>query len=67
VHWELVKQGLGVGIAPERVGDAEPRVQRALPRLTPLFLPIWLTTHRELNTSKRIRRVFDLLATELGR
>jgi len=56
-----------VGVAPERVGDAEPLVRRALPSLAPLFLPIWLTTHRELNTSKRIRRVFDLLATELGR
>lgn len=67
VHWEMVKQGIGVGVAPERVGDAEPLVRRALPSLAPLFLPIWLTTHRELNTSKRIRLVFDLLVTELGR
>lgn len=65
VHWEMVKRGLGVGVAPERVGDAEPLVRRALPSLTPLFLPIWLTTHRELNTSKRIRRVFDLLVQML--
>jgi hypothetical protein len=27
---------------------------------------MWLTTHRELNTSRRIRYVFDLLAEELG-
>lgn len=67
VLWEMVKQGIGVGVAPERVGDAEPLVRRALPSLAPLSLPIWLTTHRELNTSKRIRLVFDLLAIELGR
>jgi hypothetical protein len=29
--------------------------------------PIWLTTHRELNTSRRVRMVFDLLAEELGK
>lgn len=66
VHWELVKHGIGIGVIPERVGEAEPLVQQALPSLPPLLMPIWLTTHRELRTSKRIRLVFDLLAAELG-
>jgi DNA-binding transcriptional LysR family regulator len=65
VHWALVKQGLGIGIVPQNVGDAEPLVRRALPDLAPLTFPIWLTTHRELNTSRRVRLVFDLLAEEL--
>lgn len=65
-HWELVKQGLGVGIMPEDIGDAEPLVQRALPELKPIVFPIWLTTHRELNTSRRVRMVYDLLAAELA-
>ncbi len=65
-HWELVKQGLGIGIMPEDIGDAEPLVQQALPELEPIVFPIWLTTHRELNTSKRVRMVYDLLATELA-
>jgi hypothetical protein len=30
-------------------------------------VPVWLATHRELHTSRRIRVVFDLLAEELGR
>ncbi|MDQ7016830.1 MAG: LysR family transcriptional regulator [Gammaproteobacteria bacterium] len=64
-HWELVKQGLGIGIMPEEVGDAEPLVQQALPEMPAIVFPIWLTTHRELNTSRRVRMVFDLLATEL--
>lgn len=65
VHWALVKQGLGIGIVPQNVGDAEPLVRRALPDLAPLTFPIWLTTHRELNTSRRVRLVFDLLAEDL--
>ena len=65
-HWELVKQGLGIGIMPEEIGDAEPLVERVLPILKPIEFPIWLTAHRELNTSRRIRMVFDLLAKELA-
>ncbi len=66
VHWELVKQGLGIGIVPEDIGDAEPLVQQALPTLAPIVFPIWLTAHRELKTSRRVRLVFDLLADELS-
>lgn len=35
-------------------------------RARTLLVPIWLTSHRELSTSRRIRVVFDLLAAELG-
>ena len=66
-HWELVKHGLGIGIMPEDVGNAEPLVKQVLPKLEPIVFPIWLTTHRELNTSRRVRVVFDLLATELSK
>lgn len=65
-HWELVKQGLGIGIMPEEIGDAESTVQQALPIFPPILFPIWLTTHRELKTSRRVRIVFDLLAEELS-
>ena len=66
VMWELVKQGLGVGILDGTIGDAEPRVRRVLPDLAPLMFPIWLVAHRELGTSRRVRAVFDLLAEELA-
>ncbi len=65
VMWELVKHGLGIGILDGNIGDAEPLVERVLPDMEPLMFPIWLVAHRELNTSRRIRMVFDLLATEL--
>ena len=31
----------------------------------PLTVELWLVAHRELRTSRRIRRVFDFLATEV--
>jgi DNA-binding transcriptional LysR family regulator len=67
VMWELVKEGLGIGILDGNIGDAEPLVRRALPDFEPFVFPIWLVTHRELNTSRRVRVVFDLLANELSR
>jgi DNA-binding transcriptional LysR family regulator len=67
VQWELAKQGVGICIVMDEVGDAEPRVRRVLPELPPLPVPVWLATHREVHTSRRIRVVFDLLAKELGR
>ena len=65
-HWELVKQGLGIGIMPEEIGDAEPKVARVSVDIDSIAFPIWLTTHRELNTSRKVRMVFDLLAQELS-
>jgi len=67
VQWELAKQGLGICIVMDEVGDAEPRVRRVLPKLPTIPVPVWLATHREMHTSRRIRVVFDLLAEGLGR
>lgn len=66
VHWELVKQGVGIGVIAAWIGDAEPLVRRAAPWLKPFVFPVWLVAHREVNTSPRIRLVFDLLAAELA-
>jgi DNA-binding transcriptional LysR family regulator len=67
VMWELVKQGLGIGVQDGIIGDRELLVRRVLPDLEPLIFSMWLVTHREVNTSRRIRVVFDLLAEELAR
>jgi DNA-binding transcriptional LysR family regulator len=66
VHWALVRQGLGIGLITEAVGDADNAVLRVLPDEPPLTFPIWLATHRELHTSLRVRLVFDLLADALS-
>ncbi|MBV1862596.1 MAG: LysR family transcriptional regulator [Nannocystaceae bacterium] len=61
VQWELTKRGVGISIMADDIGDAEPRVRRALPDFPPFPIATWLTTHRELSTSRRMRVVFDLL------
>jgi DNA-binding transcriptional LysR family regulator len=67
VMWELVRQGAAIGILDAYIGDADPKVRRVLSDLEPLVFPIWLVSHRELTTSRRIRRVYDFLAAELRR
>jgi DNA-binding transcriptional LysR family regulator len=62
VAWELVKHGLGIGIMAEEVAARVPDVECVLPDLDPIPVPVWLVTHRELRTSRRIRLVYDVLA-----
>ncbi|WP_299637702.1 LysR family transcriptional regulator [Devosia sp.] len=66
VMWELVKHGIGIGIQDGNIGDREPLVRRVLPDFNPFMFPIWLVAHREVNTSRRVRVVFDLLAADLA-
>ena len=63
--WEMVKQGLGIGVMADVIGVRTPGIERVLPDLNLTSIPIWLVTHRELHTSRRIRLVFDLLANSL--
>lgn len=65
VQWGLVTEGVGVGTMLASIGDADPRVRRALPELPPIPVPTWLTSHREVRTSRRVRVVYDLLAEGL--
>jgi len=66
VAWELVKAGYGVSMLPEALADAEPVLERVIADFPSLEFPIWLVTHRELQTSRRIRVVFDTLARGLA-
>lgn len=62
VAWEMARAGLGVIIMSDKVGEGAEGMERVLPDRDPMLFPIWLTTHRELHTSRRIRIVFDLLS-----
>lgn len=66
VQWALITQGSGIGVMMESIGDADPRVVRVLP--DQLFFPValWLTSHREVRTSQRVRTVFDFIANALS-
>ncbi len=65
VAWELVKRGFGMTLMDDRLADAEPAIDRVLPDVQAVMFPYWLTTHRELQTSRKIRLVFDHLAARL--
>jgi len=43
----------------------QPTVKVVLPFLEMPQYPIWLTVHRELQTSARIRAVYDFLASQV--
>lgn len=61
VAWEMAKSGLGIIIMSDEVAAMAPEMEHVLPQMDPFTFPVWLTAHRELHTSRRIRLVFDLL------
>lgn len=63
---EMLKQGLGVGLMAEATARLIPGIERVMLSTASLTFPVWLTTHRELHTSPRIRFVYDFLASELA-
>ncbi len=67
VQWELVKQGVAIVVTVEEIGDSEPLVSRiVVPGLSPIEFDLWIVTHAELRTNRRIRRVFDFLVAEFS-
>ncbi|MDR3474856.1 MAG: LysR family transcriptional regulator [Devosia sp.] len=64
--WELLKAGLGVGFGQERLVHETPGIVALLPDISFPPLEVWLTTHRELFTSRRIRVIYDELAGQLS-
>jgi DNA-binding transcriptional LysR family regulator len=65
VNWQAIQQGLGIGIAMQWLAERNPDLEQVLVEQELPSLPVWLTTHRELKSSKRIRTVFDFLAEGL--
>lgn len=66
VHWELARQGCGIGFTQNHVGQADGDMVQIMPNLPLPTLPMWLTAPIALRTNPRIRRVYDLLATGLS-
>ncbi|MEP7239795.1 MAG: LysR family transcriptional regulator [Devosia sp.] len=63
--WELLKAGLGIGIAQLGLVRDTPGMRELLPGLKLPALEVWLATHRELFLSPRIRAIYDRLAAGL--
>ena len=62
---QLIREGLGFGFLPMDTGRLFDDLVCVLPDHFNPEIPVWLVSHRELHTSRRIRVVYDLLAEEL--
>jgi DNA-binding transcriptional LysR family regulator len=67
VEWEIARNGHAIAIMSDRIAAKSPEFEPILTEIDPFSIPIWLVAHRELQTSRRIRLVFDLLADCLSR
>lgn len=65
-QWALVREGMGIGAMMDEIARSTPGMVRVLDEVPPVMFPIWLVTHRELHTSRRIRVVFEALARGLA-
>lgn len=63
--WEMVRQGLGIGVLDTRLGDQETDISRAAPDTWDLPFPIWLVAHRDMLNNTKLRLVFDFLTQAL--
>ncbi|WP_372885257.1 LysR family transcriptional regulator [Shimia sp.] len=63
--WQYARQGFGIGIMDDRIAAGFSEMVKVLPKQAPFSYPVWLATHRELHTSRRIRLVWDLLVAFL--
>lgn len=59
---ELLRQDFGVSILTRDTAALVPDLECVLPSFDGIPVPVWLVTHRELHTSRRIRLVYDMLA-----
>ncbi len=66
VVWEMVKQGKGVAAMVQEIAAQTPDIVNIFPNKAPIVSPIWLVTHKELQSSPRIQVVHNLLAQELA-
>jgi DNA-binding transcriptional LysR family regulator len=66
VESEIVRKGHAIAIMNDNIAAKFPEFQPVLTEIEPFSIPVWLVAHRELQTSRRIRLVFDMLASALS-
>jgi DNA-binding transcriptional LysR family regulator len=60
-----MRAGVGIGICQLPLALAPVRMQRLLPKLA-FELPIWVVTHEDLRSSRRVALVFERLVSSLS-
>lgn len=65
--YELVRDGAGIAFLPIAISEGRLGLKRIHPKAPTFGMETWLVTHREIQTSRRIRLTFDHLAKELAK
>ncbi|MEL6829451.1 MAG: LysR family transcriptional regulator [Pseudomonadota bacterium] len=63
----MIRQGIGIGFLPSMSAELHDDLVCLFPDQFDAEFPVWLVSHRELQTSRRIRVVYDHLAEGLAR
>ena len=66
VEWEIARKGHAIAIMNDIIAAKFNEFQPVLTEIEPFSISVWLVAHRELKTSRRIRLVFDILASALS-
>ncbi|WP_263571160.1 LysR family transcriptional regulator [Roseateles oligotrophus] len=64
--WEAMRAGCGIAVGLQSLAARDLNLQQVLPEIPIPPLPLWLTAHRELRDTPRLRLVFDALADWVG-
>lgn len=67
VEWEIARTGHAIAIMNDIIASKFNEFRPVLTEIEPFSIPVWLVAHRELQTSRRIRLVFNTLASALSR
>ncbi len=66
VMWQAILAGVGIGIAQQPLIAREAKLKTFLPELPLPRLPVWVTMHKDVRLSPRIRRTADYLHAALS-
>ena len=66
VGWEAMRAGLGLGVGMTQLAARDTELVQVLHEVPLPSLPVWLTAHRELRDTPRLRVVFDALVAAWG-
>lgn len=64
---QMAREGLGITILTDDMAQRAGGLERLLPDVLSIPVPVWLVSHEELKTAPRFRITFDLLAEHLSR
>lgn len=57
----MVRAGCGIGVMQTPIAIRDPALTAILPEVFSAYLPVWIATHEDLRSTRRMRVVFDAL------